>query len=59
MRKKIINTLKEKSWSVNKLHEETGIRYKSLHDFLKNDKGIGFENLQKIVDCLGLSLSKK
>lgn len=56
MRKKIINRVKELGCSVLYLSDKTGIRYKSLHDFLKNDKGIGFSNLEKLIDCLDLAL---
>jgi DNA-binding Xre family transcriptional regulator len=58
MRKTILKTLIDKKWSVKKLHEETGIRYNSLNDFLKHNKGIGFNNLAQVCERLGLKLVK-
>jgi len=51
--KKIINAeLDQRGWSVQRLADESGVRYASLTEFLNKDKGLMSQNIDKVLSVL-------
>jgi len=54
--KEIINAeLDQRGWSVQRLADESGVRYASLIEFLNKDKGLMSQNIDKALSVLSNS----
>lgn len=55
----IVESIASNGLMIAHISEATGIPTASMHGFLSGDRGITFENLERLVECLGLELKAK